>query len=29
VYDVHSYQDEKRDALDRWAAHLAALKKKP
>jgi integrase len=25
VYDVHSYQDEKRDALDRWAAHLAAL----
>jgi integrase len=29
VYDVHSYQDEKRDALDRWAAHLAALTKKP
>jgi len=26
VYDVHAYQEEKRDALDKWAAHLEALK---
>lgn len=25
VYDRHSYLDEKRDALDRWAAHLAGI----
>jgi hypothetical protein len=25
VYDVHAYQDEKREALDKWAAHLASL----
>jgi integrase len=29
VYDVHGYMDERRDALDRWAAHLAGLAKKP
>jgi integrase len=26
VYDVHEYLDEKREALDKWAAHLEALK---
>lgn len=25
TYDVHQYLDEKRDALEKWAAHLAAL----
>ena len=27
VYDVHDYQDEKREAFERWAAHLRALMK--
>jgi len=27
VYDVHSYMDEKRDALDRWASHLEELRR--
>jgi hypothetical protein len=25
VYDRHAYFDEKRDALERWAAHLAGV----
>lgn len=25
TYDVHQYMDERRDALERWAAHLQAL----
>ncbi|HVB18219.1 MAG TPA: integrase arm-type DNA-binding domain-containing protein [Stellaceae bacterium] len=25
VYDRHAYADEKRDALERWAAHLAGI----
>jgi integrase len=27
TYDVHPYLDEKREALDKWAAHLASLTK--
>ncbi len=26
TYDVHDYLDEKRDALEKWAAHLAGLR---
>jgi integrase len=26
AYDVHAYLDEKRDALNKWAAHLEALR---
>lgn len=29
VYDLYSYAAEKRDALNRWAAHVAALIKPP
>jgi integrase len=25
TYDTHDYFDEKREALDKWAAHLASL----
>ena len=25
TYDVHEYIDEKREALDKWATHLAAM----
>jgi integrase len=28
TYDTHDYIDEKRDALDRWARHLAGLSEK-
>jgi len=29
TYDVHDYMDEKRDALEKWAAHLVALRDAP
>jgi len=29
VYDRHAYLDEKRDALDKWAAHLNSLRSVP
>ena len=29
VYDRHDYQAEKRDALERWATHLATLSLPP
>ena len=29
VYDRHAYLDEKRDALEKWAAHLKALRGQP
>ena len=29
TYDRHGYLDERRDALERWAAHLASLKESP
>jgi len=25
VYDMHAYEDEQREALDLWAAHLRSL----
>lgn len=24
-YDIHEYEDEKRDALDKWANHLSVI----
>ena len=29
VYNVHSYLAEKRDALNRWAEHLASIMARP
>ena len=29
VYDLHAYTDEKREALERWAAYLAGLEARP
>jgi hypothetical protein len=29
TYDVHDYIDEKRVALDKWAAHLRTLLRSP
>jgi integrase len=26
TYDTHDYLEEKREALDKWAAHLASLR---
>jgi hypothetical protein len=26
TYDTHDYLDEKREALDKWAAHVEALR---
>jgi hypothetical protein len=28
-YDKHEYMDEKREALERWAAHLEELRQRP
>ncbi len=27
VYDLHTYPDEKRDALNKWAAHVESVVK--
>jgi hypothetical protein len=29
AYDVFAYVDEKRDALEKWANHIAGLSAKP